>query len=124
MSDCPPYPDRGRPPHNSFLSFLRTCLLAISGADSASAPCAPGSAAFFHRTCFVNYQRPAHELLAIACLYGMLYIRIFHFSETKSSGFIREPVSHYTHSASRNTLLLEPRRQIRFGCPIGEIANI
>ena len=81
-------------------------------------------AAFFHGTRFINYQRPAHELLAVARLHRALHLTVIYFGETEPAGFIGEPVPHHTDVTCRYTLLLEPRRQIRFCSSIGKIANV
>ncbi len=82
------------------------------------------STAFFHRPRLIDYQRPAHELFTVAGLYGALDFRVSNLGEAKPTRFIGEPVSHHAYRASPDTLLLKPRRQIRFSCPIGKIANI
>ena len=82
------------------------------------------AAALLHRPCFINHQSPSHEGFAVACLNGAFQIRILYFSESKASRFIREPVSHYTHRASWDALVLEPRTQIRFCRAIGKITNV
>ncbi len=91
---------------------------------SAPASGAARTSAFFHGTGFIDYQGPAHKLLSITGFDRVLDIRILHFSKAKSSGFVRKPVAHYTYGTGVNSLLLEPRSQICFGCAVGKIANI
>jgi hypothetical protein len=93
----------------------------LSAARSARATVAafPGS----HRTSFIYHQDSAHELLAMACIYGLRSSRVvIDLHKSESAGLAGEPVTHYGHGINRYATVREEILQILFIGGIGEVS--
>jgi hypothetical protein len=108
--------------------------LGLSAAASAAAfappaaitavPTTATAAAFArnHRPCFVDNQRAAHEVAAIAGFDGAIgRAVIVDFDESEPAGLTCKSVPHYVNAVYADSRLREEIRDIGFGCRIGQV---